>query len=263
MIPNPEEAVPGGPREADIYETLFYLDDAWDPPSTSVTISLHNYEQHIVPCLESVARQTMKRLDLVVVDDHSSDASADAALAWLQLSGPRFARSSLIRHKSNMGLAAARNTAFRLSRTEFVFVLDADNLLFPRCLDALSRALRTTSADFAYCYLEKFGETIALQNTRPWDPQSLQHGNSIDAMVLHRKRSWEAAGGFSEDMPVMGYEDFDLWFKLATLQGWGILVPEILGRYRVHRTSMLNRVTNPNVEKLWSYLRSRHPHFFR
>lgn len=119
------------------------------------------------------------------------------------------------------------------------------------------------AVSFAYCYLEKFGETTALMNTKPWHPRLLQHGNTIDAMVLHRRAVWNEAGGYSTDMPVMGWEDFDLWFKIAKINGWGILVPEILARYRVHASSMLNTITNPNVEKLWSYLRSRHPEFFR
>ena len=63
-------------------------------------------------------------------------------------------------------------------------------------------------------------------------------------------------------MPVMGWEDFDLWFKIARLKGWGLQVPEILGRYFVHRDSMLRTVTNPEAERQWAYLRSKYPEFF-
>jgi hypothetical protein len=60
----------------------------------------------------------------------------------------------------------------------------------------------------------------------------------------------------------MGWEDFDLWFKLARLGHWGVLVPEILARYRVHGESMLRTVTNPKVDRLWAHLRSTYPEFF-
>src|SRR5262249_33783070 len=81
-------------------------------------------------------------------------------------------------------------------------------------------------------------------------------------MVLLRKSIWEKLGGYSTNMPVMGWEDFDLWFKLARAKGWGILVPQILTRYRVHGSSMLRTVTNPRADALGSHLRSTYPEFF-
>lgn len=231
------------------------------PPAT-VAISLYNYKDYIIPCLESVKTQTIPNLDLIVVDDYSTDGSLDVAHDWLATYGDRFSRCLLIRHRSNRGLASTRNTAFPNARTGYVFVLDADNLLYPRCLERLVSALEHCSASFAYCYLEKFGDVRCLQNTNPWNPATLQQDNTIDAMVLHRKSEWEKAGGYATDMPVMGWEDFELWFKIARTNGWGILVPEILGRYRTHPSSMLNTITNPNAGKLWAYLRSKYPEFF-
>jgi glycosyltransferase involved in cell wall biosynthesis len=247
----------------DGFETLWQLRTSPQAPLATVAVSLFNYEDLIRGCLDSVAAQTVKDLDLVVVDDHSTDGSAEAARSWLQENGGRFSSCLLVRQTPNQGLAAARNRAFELARTESVFVLDADNSLFPRCIEALSTALGNCTASFAYGYLEKFGEVSALLDTKPWDPRALQFGNTIDAMVLHRRSVWRQVGGYSIDMPAMGWEDFDLWFKIAKAQGWGILVPEILGRYRVHHTSMLHTITNPNADRLWSYLRTRHAEFFR
>ena len=228
----------------------------------TVAISLHNYRDHIAACLDSVSAQTIDVLDVVVVDDSSTDGGGDVVRRWLDTNGRRFNRYALLRHARNRGLAAARNAAFGRARTEFAFVLDADNMLYPRCLQQLVASLDNCAASFSYCYLEEFGAATGLQNIRPWSPD-LQHGNTIDAMVLLRKQAWEAAGGYSMDMPVMGWEDYDLWFKIARMKGWGVQVPEILARYFVHSDSMLRTVTNPRHEELWAYLRSRHPEFFR
>jgi len=180
---------------------------------------------------------------------------------WLSENGSRFNNYQLARHPVNSGLAGARNSGFHHARTEFVFILDADNTLYPRCLERLLAALRHCNASFAYCYLEKFGQKSLLQNTNAWNPDALQHGNVIDAMVLLRRSVWEEVGGYSK-MEVMGWEDFDFWFKIARRKGWGVLVPEILARYRVHRKSMLKKVTNPKVRKLWTQLRATYPEFF-
>jgi len=230
-------------------------------PHASVVVSLYNYGHYVTECLESVRIQTLEGLDLIVVDDCSTDGGGDEVARWLETAGERFNRYRLLRHVQNEGLASARNTAFEHARTEFVFVLDADNVLYPRCVQQLVTALRHCQADFAYCYVEKFGEAIGLHNVRAWNPADLQHGNTIDAMVLLRRATWQAVGGYSADM-TRGWEDFDLWFKIARINGWGVQVPEILARYRVHGQSMLTRVTNPRAEMLWADLRAKYPEFF-
>jgi glycosyltransferase involved in cell wall biosynthesis len=232
-----------------------------EAPPITVSVSVYNYQRYIVPCLESVARQTLAELDLIIVDDGSSDGSLETVEDWLEQNGDRFNRYRLVRHEANSGLAAARNSGFRFAETESVFVLDADNLLYARCLERLLAALDNCAASFAYCYLEKFGDLSCLQNTAAWNPEALQYGNIIDAMVLLRKSAWEEVGGYSR-LDVMGWEDFDLWFKMAKLGRWGVQVPEILARYRVHGQSMLKNVTNPSVDKLWHYLRGTYPEFF-
>ncbi len=230
-------------------------------PTVTVAISLYNYRRYIAACLDSVRTQTLSDIDLIIVDDSSKDGSEGEALRWLQVHGARFSRALLVRHKANRGLAAARNPAFTLARTAYVFVLDADNLLYPPCLERLAAALDRCDASFAYGYLEKFGEAIGLQNTQPWEPRLFQYGNYIDAMSLIRKKVWEEVGGYSK-MGVMGWEDFDLWFKVARMGGWGVQVPEILARYRVHQSSMLHTVANPKADHLWLELYTNYPEFF-
>jgi len=233
-----------------------------DASRVTVAISLHNYRDYVTSCLDSVGAQTIPSLDLIVVDDCSSDEGADEVRRWLDENGDRFGRYLLARHATNCGLAAARNTAFARARTEYVFVLDADNLLYPRCLQQLAMGLDESSASFGFCYLEKFGAAAGLHNISPWRPSSLQRGNTIDAMTMIRRSVWESVGGYSVDMPAMGWEDFDLWFKVARINGWGIQIPEVLGRYRVHLDSMIRTVTNPRIDELWEYLRARYPESF-
>src|SRR3984893_15097108 len=205
-----------------------------DGAAVTVAVSLYNYLDFILPCLESAKAQTMRDLDLIVVDDCSGDGGEQVVASWLRENHGTFGRSVLVRHRENKGLASARNTAFACARTPYVFVLDADNLLYPRCLQQLTAALVGTDASFAYCYLEQSGTKTGLHNICWWNAVSLCHGNTIDAMVLLRRSVWHAVGGYSGDMPAMGWEDFDLWFKIARMKGWGVQVPEILARYRVH-----------------------------
>ncbi len=239
-----------------IYERL-----QGNPPDVTVIISLYNYQQYIEECLESVKRQTLKPIDLIVVDDCSKDNSIAIVKRWMQQNHSRFQLCCLYRHKQNKGLAQTRNSAFAQARTPYVFVLDADNSLYPRCLERHLAVLSGSDAAFAYSYLEVFGAVRGLQNTIRWNKETLQYGNTVDAMVLMRKNAWQQAGGYSV-MEVMGWEDYDLWFKIARNGGWGILVPEILARYRVHSKSMLRTITNPKSDRLREILLDSYPEFY-
>ncbi len=244
-----------------LYEIISQKGNGDDTPLVTVIISLYNYQSFIAACLDSLKNQTIAQLNLVIVDDCSKDQSLKKANKWLDENGNRFNDYIFVRHTINRGLAHSRNTAISLARTKYVFILDADNLLYPRCLESLISALENCDASFAYSYLEEFGDGSKLKNTKSWNPATLAAVNTIDAMVLLRKNVLDKVNGYSI-MPVMGWEDYELWFKIARLKGWGVQVPEILAKYRVHKTSMLNTVTNPNVEKLWEYLKVKYPEYF-
>jgi glycosyltransferase involved in cell wall biosynthesis len=245
-----------------LFEIISRKENVGETPLVTVIVTLFNYQNFIAQCLDSVKAQTIDKLSLVVVDDCSTDRSIEQSKKWLDKNGSRFYEYILARHSVNRGLAHSRNTGVSLVRTKYVFILDADNLLYPRCLENLVEALENCDASFAYSYLEEFGDSNKLKNTKPWNPITLAVVNTIDAMVLMRKIVLDKVNGYSI-MPVMGWEDYELWFKIARAKGWGVQVPEVLAKYRVHKASMLNTVTNPNVEKLWSYLKAKHPDFFR
>jgi glycosyltransferase involved in cell wall biosynthesis len=249
-------------RESHVTRILLRKDDVAADTRITVIVSLYNYSRFITDCLDSVHAQTLTGLRLVVVDDASDDASADLVARWLATNGDRFGGYRLLQHVSNQGLARTRNTALAHTTTPLAFILDADNLLYPRCLERLLSALEHCDAAFAFCYAETFGEDRAVHNLYPWNPGRLARGNTIDAMVLLRRSVWELVGGYSTTMPVMGWEDFDLWFKIARAKHWGVLVPEFLTRYRIHGSSMLRTVTNTRTELLWDHLRGNYPEFF-
>ncbi len=234
-----------------------------EKPDVSVLISLYNYRHFIFQCLESVRDQTLPRIELIVCDDCSKDGGPALVQRWLEENLGRFTRCALIQNERNLGLAQTRNAAIEFSRAPFVFILDADNMLHPHCLERLWNVLSRCDAAFAYGALEVFGAETGLMGLSDWRPDVLHRGNVIDAMVLHRKSDLVSVGCFTT-MKAMGWEDFDLWFKYAKAGKCGVRVHEILARYRVHSTSMLSTTTNlwSSRRKLWKELRSAHPDYF-
>jgi glycosyltransferase involved in cell wall biosynthesis len=227
----------------------------------TVAVSLYNYQQFIVEALDSVANQTLKALSLLVVDDASRDKSAERASRWLQRYGSRFVRAALVRRTSNGGLAAARNLALQLVESPLLFIFDADNSIYPRCLERLSEALEADPrAAMAYCVIEVFGKDRRLMGTPVWHRDRLASGNYIDAMSLLRTKILRRLNGYAS-MSVPGWEDYDLWCRFAENGLYGVRVPEILARYRVHSSSMLNTDTNrmERSKLLIAEMLQRHP----
>lgn len=114
------------------------------PGRISVIVPIYNVQAYLEDCLCSVVGQTMADLEVVMVDDGSSDASPAIAAAWAERDG-RFRLVS----QPNGGLGSARNTGVRHATGELMLFLDSDDTLPPTALEHLCAALDETGSDFA------------------------------------------------------------------------------------------------------------------
>jgi glycosyltransferase involved in cell wall biosynthesis len=223
----------------------------------SVIVTLYNYAAYIERALNSVFGQTHSNLELIVVNDCSRDHSESKTRAWMEGHAHRFTSVKLLSNVANYGLSVSRNVAFEKATNDFVFVLDADNEIYPRAVERLLSACLNAKADAAYSQLEFFGDQSDIGYAYCWDPERLAHGNYIDAMALIRKDAWAAVGGYA--VQDYGWEDYDLWCKFVEAKFFAVFVPQILCRYRVHRASMLRTETNLNYTEVIAQMVLKHP----
>ena len=225
----------------------------------SVVVTLYNYEHHIREALRSVAISDDRDHEVIVVDDASTDGSLAAARAaldeipWLP--------AKVISRAHNGGLAAARNLGIAASRAPYVFILDADNAVYPHALDRLADALDADpGAAFAYGIIAQYAPTgpYGLLSWHRWSARRLAHGNFVDAMAMLRRSEVLAAGGYASDPRLHGWEDFALCCEFAESGRRGVLLPEIVARYRVAPHSMIS-VTNIDTAEAWAALAARYP----
>lgn len=242
------------------YDVVFeHRAAALESAEVSVVIPLYNYAQFIVEALESVRSQTMAVLDLVVVDDRSTDDSLDTVLAWVRQHAARFNRVVVARHASNCGLGLTRNAAFQLADSPYVLPLDADNRLRPKCCEELHRAIRAERVAFVYPTIQHFGASSALLGNARYEPQRFVAGNYVDAMALVSKEAWAIVGGYNHVRH--GWEDYDFWCRLAGQGQRGFWAPQTLADYRVHAGSMLRTETMvpQNARRLMENFKAQHP----
>jgi glycosyltransferase involved in cell wall biosynthesis len=227
-------------------------------PQVSVIVSLYNYGHYLDACLDSIRMQTQKDLEIIVVDDCSPDGGLGVATRWLGRNEDAFAGYRLLHHTKNMGLAFARNTAFAHAAAPYVFVMDADNMLYPPAVARCLETIKSSGAGAAYTQLEFFDERKGVGLADFWSAERLKRNNYIDAMSLVDKKAWEKVGGYSQ-LTAAGWEDYDFWCKFVEHDLTAVFIPEMLCRYRWHGKSMSNNETYPNAGPLILEMSMRHP----
>jgi GT2 family glycosyltransferase len=228
------------------------------PPLVSIIIPNFNLGRFAPEAIASALAQTHPAIEVIVVDDGSTDDSLERIRA-----APGVASGEVrVVERSNGGVARARNAGAAHARGQYLVFLDADDLLEPayvaRCLAALRAAPPMVA--YAYTQMRYFGAVDGLYRSKPFGRWKLVRGNFVNASALVRREAFEAAGGFDPGMT--GHEDHALWVALLE-RGWdGVLVPEPLLRYRRHQAASRNTLTRERLRQLHADVAIRHPRLF-
>lgn len=204
-------------------------------PRVSVIIPTYRHKEHILRTLDSVRAQEFSDLEIIVVDDGSTDGT-ESVLRPL-------AGQGVIRYhrQQNRGAAAARNAGLAMARGEYVAYLDDDDLWPPdklawqvACLDS---APVIAVGGTMRCFKGAEPELVADGDGGSWRavglPDFFREGNVFQTpgQVLVRRSALIAAGGFDEAL--WGTDDFDLWMRLVRA-GEVRLHDRLAVFYRVH-----------------------------
>ena len=221
-------------------------------PLVSVVIPCYNPPPELTEALASVRAQTHPQVEVILVNDGTSDP---AALERLR------AAATAVTHyleQPNQGLAAARNAGFRAASGEFVVPLDADDRLEPVFITAcLTEIERHPEAAFIYTDYRVFGDVKYVERTPAYDLDALLDQNILIYATLIRRADWEAAGGYDDSMR-LGYEDWDFWLRLAERGRFGHHLGQVLFAYRKHGRSLLT-VAREHHDELVAKIRASHP----
>lgn len=211
-------------------------------PALSVLVAAHNEEAFIGEALESVFAQGLPDIEIVVVDDGSSDGTAQIVEASAA-NAPEGMAVRLLSHETNRGLAHARNAALAEARGGYVVLLDGDDCFDPGAFVALrDRLARDRAARLViprYRWIAGDGSPLPTASPvfdRPMSAQAILADNPIhsDSGVMTRRADLEAIGGFDEGLT--GYIGADAWLRFAFAHTPGTIVQESTAavRYRRH-----------------------------
>jgi glycosyltransferase involved in cell wall biosynthesis len=203
------------------------------PLLVSIVIPCFNYGRFVNEAVCSALLQTISSLEVIVVDDGSSDPETIRVLETLKT----LPRVRVIR-QINAGLPSARNAGIALAHGEYICCLDADDTLEPTYVELCIAALELDrSAGFAYSWVQLFGDETSVWRTRDFDISDALYDNHTAVSAVFRRDDWLAVGGYRPDMR-SGYEDWEFWLRIAALGRRGRLIRCPLFNHRRHGRTM-------------------------
>jgi glycosyltransferase involved in cell wall biosynthesis len=225
-------------------------------PRVSIVVPCHNGGRYIDGLLASLAAQTFRDFEIIIVDDGSTDPATRAKLDELE-------PAIRVVHQENRYLPGARNRGFREAWAPFVLPLDCDDTLEPSYLAETVPILDSAPPDVGFVFT--YGRVIeGIEGVFP------RHFNRFDQLFLNyvpycmliRRSAWEVSGGYDETMRD-GQEDWEFNIRLARCGFRGIALPKPLSVYRVRADGMLLSRTARMHGTIWRYIRTKHADLYR
>ncbi len=214
-------------------------------PKVSVAIPSFNHAGYVEEAIDSVLGQTYRHLELLIIDDGSTDGSPEAITRFLDARNPEVPVRLVTRE--NRGQAHTLNQALRMATGEYLATLDSDDAWEPAKLEKQVATMEAAADDVAACFSDCW---ITDGRGRRFDrlgrPVNFRSGNIYEDLVrlryfplaqaaLFRRRAVLEAGGYDERLKVI--PDWDLWLRLAKDRTF-LYTPEPLASYRIHGTNM-------------------------
>lgn len=235
-------------------------------PKVSVIIPLYNAGEYLEETIQSVINQTYKNIELIIIDDGSTDNSLSIA--------QNYSNDFIsVIQQVNLGASAARNHGLLLAKGEYIQFLDADDLLSPSKIEEQVKSLRKSPNYIAVCNTIHFTENTDIEHLTPNDYEKsflMDSANPADFLVnlwggnseygsmvsihawLTPKKLIEMSGGWNE---ALSYDDDGEFFARVLLSSNGISYNEnVFSYYRKQRKPSLSNLDSS--ERLTSMLNS-------
>jgi len=211
----------------------------------SIVLPAYNQAHYLPAALDGVFAQTYPHYELIVVNDGSTDGTADVLAQY------QHRYDFTVITQQNQGLPRALNAGFARTHGRYLTWTSSDNVMLPTMLDVLVQALvDDPSVGLVYAdfhVIDDKGSDWGRFNTVDYDPYWLLYANLVHCCFLYRRECMERAGGY--DPKFIYGEDWEYWIRVSQYYGMK-RVPEALYLYRLHRSSMTAEIKQGTALKM-------------
>ena len=223
----------------------------------TVVVPYFNMGEYVNETITSIERSSYNHIEIIIVNDGSTDDNSLRALDVLKGRGIR------VIDQSNLGLAAARNRGAQEARGGYLAFLDADDTVADNYYEkAIGILVQKSNVHFVGCWVQYFGESKGKWPSFTPEPALLLYHNMINSSSLVHKKQSFLTYGRNDTMFVYGMEDYDSVISLVENGCNGVVIPEFLFFYRVRKNSMARGFNKSNRLYLYQLLAAKHSEFY-
>lgn len=209
----------------------------------SVIIPCYNGGLYLREAIDSVKNQTIKDIEIIVIDDCSNDQLTKEVISGLK----NDKTIKTLQNSFNRGVSASRNRAISEAKGVYIVPLDADDRLHPEFVEKAVKAIENNRGDVIYSHFELFGNIKCRINLKSFSVKKMLHDNLVVNTALYRKSAWSNVCGYSEEMKT-GLEDWDFWLSLIEKGNNFHRIEESLFYYRKHGESRKDSAKKTETE---------------
>lgn len=224
-------------------------------PLVSIIIPCHDYGSYLLDALDSAKFQTYPNIEVIVVDDGSTEGYTKEVLKNLN--------DIKVINQEKQGPSAARNNGIKESKGIYICCLDADDKIAPTYVEKIVETMENEGVDICGSYQKFFGDIYADINSKNLNPdiKTIVHNNPFSAGAMFTKKIWEKTGGYKTFLNSLGTEDWEFWLSAFEAGAKGRIIPEYLFYYRKHGPTMVDRAVQ-NRNTIIPHIKKLHPKLF-
>ena len=213
-------------------------------PLVSVIVPVFNVEKYIEDCVISIQNQTYRNIEIILVDDGSTDKSGQICDLLKQKNN-----RIKVYHNQNKGVCFARNYAIKKAIGKYILPVDGDDIIANTYIEKAVKVLEEDdNIGIVYCKAKFFGKKNYEWNLPEFSLRRMLLSNIIFVTAIFRKNDWIAVGGFNERMKY-GIEDYDFWLSIIELNRKVYKIPEILFYYRISNNTRSTKFASNKSQK--------------
>lgn len=212
----------------------------------SIILPVYNGEKHLALSIESCLAQTYSNIELIIVNDCSTDATLSIASEYAK----RDSRIRIINNETNKKLPASLNIGHRAARGDFLSWTSDDNYYKPDAVENLLNELIFRGVDVVYSDLISIDENESIIREVDYAGfENIIFGNFIGASFLYRKEVYQRNNGYNENLLLV--EDYDFWLR-ALVHSQFYQLKKKLYYYRKHEDSLTHQIKfTKEAKDLW------------
>jgi len=202
-------------------------------PKVSIVLPTYNGYKYIRQSIDSCLNQTYKNIELIIVDDCSTDETPEIIKSY------KDKRIKCVRHKKNKGLPCALNTGFANATGDYLTWTSDDNFYTEKAIEKMLIFLNKSNVDLVYTdyfnYLTEIDKKILVKLP---DKLDLKKGNLVGPCFLYTRRVYENIGNYNAKYVLV--EDYEYWIRVCKKKYSSAHYPYSLYIYRCHSNALTN-----------------------